>query len=110
MGQQLLDQYSLLHFSVGVILYFWKIPLWIAILGHALFEWAENTEWGIRIINEYIIEPGYFNWPGGKYAPDAIVNRVGDVATTAVGWLSAAWMDQLGIQRGWYRLGLGPKQ
>ena len=104
MGTQLLDQYSLLHAAVGVVAYFWKIPLWIGVVIHAVFEWAENTEWGVRFLNTYIIQPGLFAWPGGKYEPDAIINQIGDVATFGVGWILASWLDRIGIQRGWYHV------
>jgi hypothetical protein len=95
MGTQLLDQYSLLHAAVGVIMYFWNIPFWISVIMHIVFEWAENTRWGIRAINTYIIDPGYFSWPGEKRSADSIVNSVGDTLTFSVGWLVAAGLDGL---------------
>ena len=105
MGKQLMDQYSLLHAAVGVLAYFWKIPLWLGLFVHAVFEWAENTDWGVWFLNTYIIQPGWFAWPGGKYGADAVINQVGDTATFGVGWALAAWLDRLGIQRGWYPVG-----
>ena len=102
MGYRLLDQYSLLHASVGVLAYFWNVSFWLAVGLHVCFEWLENTEWGVRAINRYIIEPGWFSWPGGKHGPDAFVNRVGDTLTFAAGWLVAAWLDVEGTRRGWY--------
>jgi hypothetical protein len=102
MGKQLLDQFSLLHAAVGILAYFWKVPLWLGFLVHATFEWAENTEWGVRFINRYIIEPGWVMWPGGKYAADAFVNQMGDNATFAAGWMAAWWLNRLGVERGWY--------
>jgi hypothetical protein len=102
MGHQLLDQYSLLHFAVGVISYFWNVPFWLALFVHTVFEWAENTVFGVWAINHYIIEPGWFSWPGGKHRPDALVNIVGDTAAFTAGWGSAAWLDIEGMRRRWY--------
>ncbi len=102
MGNQLFDQFSLLHASVGVIAFFWKIPLWLGLFVHALFEWVENTEWGVWFLNEYIIKPGWFTWPGGKYGADAVVNQMGDNIAFVVGWVLAFYINRLGTQRGWY--------
>lgn len=105
MGKQILDQYSLLHAAVGIIAYFWKIPLWLGLFVHAAFEWIENTEWGVWAINRYFVEPGLIKWPGGKYGADAFVNQMSDNAVFVVGWVAAWWLDRLGTQRGWYPVG-----
>lgn len=102
MGYQLLDQYSLLHFAVGIVLYFWNINFFLAFAGHLAFEYLENTSTGIKFINKYIIDPGYFSWPGGKHEADAIINRVGDNLSFVVGWLLAAYLDVTGTQNHWY--------
>lgn len=107
MGNQMLDQYSLLHVAVGILTYFWSVPFWLGLFVHAFFEWAENTEWGVAAINRYIIDPGYFKWPGGKYKPDDLINSMGDNLNFAVGWLLAAWLDDVGTRRGWYDMGRG---
>ena len=54
MGLNFADQYSLLHFAVGVVLYFWNIPLSLAIILHTIFEIVENTKMGMKFINTYI--------------------------------------------------------
>lgn len=102
MGYQLLDQYSILHASVGVITYFWNIPFLVALIGHVFFEFIENTRWGVSAINTYIIDPGYFSWPGGKHQPDTFINQMGDNLLFACGWLVAAYLDVVGTREHWY--------
>ena len=102
MGKQLLDQYSLLHFCVGVYSYFWNVPFWLGFTIHFMFEILENTQFGMKIINDYFIGKGIFNWPGGKYKSDAWINVAGDNIMYAVGWFLARWIDDLGIKYGWY--------
>ena len=41
MGHLFADQYSLLHFASGVIMYFWYVPFVVALLGHIFFEYVE---------------------------------------------------------------------
>ena len=74
MGYRIFDQYSLLHFSVGVIAYFWGIDYMLLLLLHIIFEIVENTPTGIHFINKYL----YF-WPGGKPEPDSSINQIGDI-------------------------------
>jgi hypothetical protein len=101
MGGALLDQYSLLHGAVGVVAYFWQIPFVWAILIHALFEWVENTETGMALINRVFVRDGAFGWPGAKRAADSVVNRVGDTASFAVGWGVAWGVDWMGGAQHW---------
>lgn len=96
MGFRLLDQYSLLHAAVGVVLYFWGVPLLWALMLHTLYEWAENTLWGMRAIRRVAL------WPGGKSEADALINVVGDTISVLVGWGAAAWLDHAGKMHGWY--------
>ena len=102
MGYRLLDQYSLLHFATGIVLYFWNIPFLVAVVGHVIFEAIENTRAGMDFINKYFIYPGYFSWPGGKNKADTALNQFGDNLTFAVGWLIAAYVDVTGVKRGWF--------
>ena len=102
MGLGFADQYSILHFSVGSVAYFWNIPFWIAILIHIIFELGENTKTGMSLINKYFINPGYFSWPGGKNYADSITNIIGDNIFFAVGWLLSAYLDVAGLKHGWY--------
>ena len=102
MGYQAFDQYSLLHFSIGTLAYFWSIPLWLGLLVHVIFEYIENTNYGVYFINKYIIDTGLFNWPGGKYISDEFVNTMADNTIFAIGWIVAYWLDIIGTARGWY--------
>lgn len=97
MGKQILDQFSLLHVAVGVVAYFWGLPLLVAVCIHIVFEIVENTTWGISFINNWLTV-----WPGGKPYSDGLINRVTDTLTFAGGWLIAAWLDAVGVERGWY--------
>ena len=99
MGTLYFDQYTYLHFSVGVIVYFWNISLVNWIVLHTIFEFLENTQMGVNIINKYIVF-----WPGGKPKPDSIINRIGDTSGAILGWLSAYYLDKLGDKYGWYTL------
>ncbi len=80
-----MDAYSLLHAAMGVIAYFWGVPLWLWITLHTLFEVAENTVQGMHWINQHVPV-----WPGGKPTPDSWLNRVGDISSGVVGWGVAA--------------------
>jgi uncharacterized protein (DUF697 family) len=96
MGKQILDQFSLLHVAVGVVAYFWGVPLLVAVVVHIVFEIVENTAWGISFINNWLTV-----WPGGKPYADGVVNQITDTLTFAGGWVAAAWLDKLGVKRGW---------
>jgi hypothetical protein len=97
MGQFLFDQYSLLHFAVGIIAYFFGIDSSLFFFLHALFEWAENTENGMFVINRYIKV-----WPGGKPRADSILNRLGDTIAAMLGWFIAYVLSNIGIREKWY--------
>lgn len=98
MGTTLLDQYSYLHFAVGIVVYFWGISLenWFVI--HSLFELSENTQIGMDIINT--VFKGY--WPGGKTHADSPINMLGDTIIGLLGWISAYFLDNLGRKYNWY--------
>jgi len=93
-----LDQYSYLHFSTGILAYFWGIDFYIWVIIHILYELFENLRASIYIINQYITF-----WPGGKPCPDPIINRIGDVVSGALGWLSAYYLDTIGARYHWYQ-------
>jgi hypothetical protein len=102
MGTYIADQYSLLHLSVGVIAYFWNFSLLYSFIIHFVFELLENTTIGVSLINKYIIEPGYFSWPGGKHHPDSLLNMLGDNIFFALGWTVAYVLDAIGTKYKWY--------
>ena len=97
-----LNQFSLLHFSVGVIAYFWNISLLVAFALHFLFEWWENSPNGIRLIQTYFIKSGLFDWPGGKSNPDSSLNIFGDNLVFVLGWVVAYYADYYGRSYGFY--------
>lgn len=98
MGHLFFDQYSLLHFAVGIIAYFWNIPIHILVMLHILFEYSENTTSGMFVINKYFKDI----WPGGKPSADTLINRVGDTLSTIVGWFIASITDKYARRYGWY--------
>jgi len=91
MGQYFLDQYSLLHFAVGIIFYFFGFSFINTLLIHTLFEVSENTQQGIDIINTYFKNI----WPGGKEYSDSLINSIGDTFFTMLGWIIAYYIDEL---------------
>lgn len=90
MGNELIDKYTLLHFSSGVIAYFWGIDAVKWFLLHLAFEGGENTEAGMKFINENLTF-----WPGGKNKRDAPINIFGDQVGAMIGWFCAYQLDQL---------------
>ena len=98
MGQFLFDQYSLLHFAMGVVNYFWGTKPLNWLVSHALFELAENTEAGMAFINTYITF-----WPGGKSEADSWINILGDNISAQAGYWFAKYLDDTGKKRGWYK-------
>lgn len=97
MGKYLFDQYTFLHFSVGVIMYFIGFNLIYTIIIHTIFEFIENTETGVNFINKYM---AWF-WPGGKDKPDLIINSMGDTVGVVAGWLTAKYLDDIGKANMW---------
>jgi hypothetical protein len=79
------------------MLYFWGISLLNLIVLHISFEFLENIQMGMNIINKYIVF-----WPGGKPKSDSIINSIGDISSSIIGWLSAYYLDKLGNKYSWY--------
>jgi hypothetical protein len=91
MGLRAFDQYSLLHFAVGVVAYFWSFSFLITVVVHILFEFIENTPVGMNLINTYFTQW----WPGGKTHPDNLLNKTSDTIFTGFGWLAAYQLDRI---------------
>jgi len=89
MGTAFMDSFSLLHFAVGIVVYFWSIPLWLWVILHTIFEYVENTQLGMYVINEYITL-----WPGGKSHPDSFINSLGDTFFGSLGWVVAYFVHR----------------
>jgi len=98
MGKYFIDQYSLLHFAVGIIAYFFGISFNNFNIMHILFEFVENTNTGINVINTHFKDI----WPGGKPRSDTILNSVGDVIFGFLGWLFAYLVDYYGKKHNLY--------
>lgn len=81
MGEQFIDNYSLLHFVVGFIFYLLNIDLNISIILHLIFELVENSKNGINILKQIPI------WPGGKSKADTVVNSTSDTLFFTLGWI-----------------------
>ncbi len=81
MGIHFTDKYSLLHFASGIIAYYWSISFVLWFIIHLLYEYIENTEQGMKIINKIKI------WPGGKEKSDKILNSIGDQFYALLGWI-----------------------
>ena len=84
MGDKFIDKFSLLHFATGIIFYFFNISLRNSIIAHILFEIIENSENGVKFINNKLTF-----WPGGKPKADSLINSVSDTLFFIVGWLVA---------------------
>ena len=83
MGKHFTDQYSLLHFATGIIVYYWNVSFILWFIVHMVFEMVENTEYGMAIINKFPY------WPGGKDHADAVINSIGDHIYALFGWIAA---------------------
>ncbi len=88
MGVNCIDQYSLLHFSVGVIFYFFGVSFPVSVIGHIVFEYLENTKDGMKLINNIKI------WPGGKRKADSLTNNITDTIFFSMGWIIANIIDK----------------
>lgn len=89
MGYDFMDHYSLLHFAMGIVFYFWGITLKTSVIIHIIFEILENTKIGMSIINKF------YYWPGGKTHADSITNSIGDTVFFIAGWLLAKILGDL---------------
>ena len=76
---------------MGVVAYFWSIPLVILIVLHIVFEYVENTKWGMNIINIYFTRW----WPGGKPYADNLINQTSDIVCSGIGWMMAYCLDDV---------------
>ena len=84
MGDTIFDKYSLLHFGSGAVARALGIRLLWWMIAHIAFELVENTEGGMKFINENLTW-----WPGGKDRADDWINIVGDNIAALVGWVAA---------------------
>jgi hypothetical protein len=87
MGENFIDQYSLLHFAVGIIVYFFGINFKYSVAIHIIFEFFENTPCVMEQINKLNF------WPGGKNKPDNIINSISDTMFFIFGWIVGNYVD-----------------
>lgn len=90
MGKYFFDQFSYLHFAVGIVLYFW-LDLKTSIIIHTIYELIDNTPFFANIVNKYITL-----WPGKKPYSDTLTNSIGDTFFFIIGWISAYLVDLVG--------------
>ena len=88
MGFLLTDNFSILHFAVGIVFYFFGISLYKSTIIHIIFELAENTPIVMNITNS----TGW--WPGGKPKSDNYINMFGDTIYFMLGWIIAKYVDK----------------
>lgn len=81
MGSNIFDKYSILHFVAGIIFRLLNIPLYHTIVLNMIFEYVENTSYGMSYINRLKW------WPGGKPSKDSLLNSTSDIIFVGLGWL-----------------------
>ena len=84
MGKSILNRYTILHFSVGMIWRYIGFDLLSLLIIHAIFEIVENTTIGMGFINNY-----FKLWPGGKTHADSKINSISDIVISLLGWMIA---------------------
>ena len=84
MGVALFDKFSVLHFSTGMLWYYLGFNMISLLIVHIIFEIVENSKPGMLIINKY-----FKLWPGGKPRSDSIVNIIGDIIISLIGFIIA---------------------
>ena len=85
MGTGFFDTYSLLHFAMGIIIFYFNISFTNSILLHILYEFIENTNYGMYLINKYTKDI----CPGKKEYKDYFINNIGDTVFFGEGWIFA---------------------
>ena len=101
MGTKLIDQYTLLHFAVGITFYFWGFSFIRFLIIHTAFELLENTTIGIIFLNSISnsVRPYGLKWPGDKRYSDSKQNIIGDTIGGVVGWYVAYLVDEYGKKK-----------
>ena len=87
MGEYFTDNFSILHFATGIILYYFGISFTNSFIIHLLFEAVENQDFAMEIISK----TGW--WPGGKDKADSVINSIGDQFYFSLGWFIANKLD-----------------
>jgi hypothetical protein len=83
MGTNIIDKYSLLHLLAGIVFKLLNINLYHTIFLNIVFEYLENTPYGMSYINTLDW------WPGGKPSKDSLINSISDILFVVLGWYIA---------------------
>lgn len=94
MGKYFLDQYSLLHFTSGVVCRYLNLSFILLLVLHIIFEYVENSQKGMYFINNY-----FKLWPGGKTSSDTFVNSFGDILFSLIGWIAMDILMKSNLQK-----------
>ena len=81
MGKTIFDKYSILHLVVGCLFRYLNFSLESLFIIHSIFELTENTQIGMKLINNYVTI-----WPGGKNYADSYINSISDIIFSLIGW------------------------
>ena len=84
--ENLLDQYSLFHFAIGIIFYFFGISLPFLLLKYTIFIILENTKNGIKFMNKYMKF-----WPDKK--KDDVIGSIRNLFLAFFGWYSSKLLN-----------------
>lgn len=82
MGKYIVDQYSLLHFTSGIMCRYLNFSFTFLLIFHIIFEYIENTKNGMYFISNY-----FTLWPGGKFKSDTFINSFSDIIISLIGWI-----------------------
>lgn len=102
MGHQIFDQFSSLHFAMGVIAYFFGLTFWQWFFLHLLFELIQNGSKYYGYINIDVGLP--ILQPPDTTGPDHLINSLGDQTFAMTGWILAYYIDKLGKEYNWYNV------
>lgn len=94
MGKHFFDQYSLLHFTSGILCRHLNFSFTFLLIFHILFEYVENTNKGMYFINNY-----FKIWPGGKNSSDTFENSVGDIIFSLIGWVCMDYLTKNNMKK-----------
>ena len=86
--ENLLNQYILFHFAIGVNFYFFGIGLFGLFVKYTIFAILQNTTNGVNFMNKYMKF-----WPDKKLKTDTIVNNISDLVMALFGWYSAKFLE-----------------
>lgn len=102
MGKYFFDQYSLLHFTSGILCRHLNLSFTFLLVFHIIFEYVENTKKGMLFITKYLKI-----WPGGKNLPDTFKNSIGDIIFSLIGWICMDYLLKNNLKKNGVEFYLG---